>query len=181
MSPIIGVIDSAKTGNLITNDFYYLASATGTGSTLSVSSIPSTYKNLRIYYTARTNAGSSPVDNLVMSFNSDTTASNYKGWYWGSGTTSTSPTTIFPLRSTASTATTDYFGAGWVDILDYSSTSNSFKQVQVYASSVSPQLQEIFINYTAWVNSATAINSVQIGQGAGSFITGSKLDIYAYN
>jgi hypothetical protein len=178
--PILGIVDSAKTGNLVTGSFYYIGSGTGTGNVISVSGIPSTYKNLRIYYTARTTAGSSAVDNTQMYFNSDTAGANYKGAYWGSGSGLSG---IFPLRTTGSTATAGYFGSGWLDILDYSSTSNKYKQTHAYASCISPGTgnQEIFIPYVAWLNSTSAISSIQWGYGAGNFVSGSKIDIYGYN
>lgn len=163
---------------LWTNDFYYIGSGTGTGNTITVSGIPSTYNNLRIYYTARTTAGSSAVDNTTMYFNGDTTSTNYKGFYWGSGTGGGGN---FPMRTTASTATAGYFAGGWIDILDYSSTVNKNKQIRIYGGSTSPGNMELFTNYTAWLNTTSAINSITWGYGAGNFVAGSKIDIYGYN
>lgn len=167
-----------QTAAIWNNDFYYIGSQTGTGNTMTLSGIPSTYKNLRIYYTGRTGASGSAVDNTVIYFNGDTTSANYKGAYWGSGSGTSN---IFPLRTTGATATSGYFGSGWIDITDYSSTTGKYKQVHVYSGCVSPGSTEIFVNYTTWLNSASAINSLTWGYGAGNFIAGSKIDIYGYN
>jgi hypothetical protein len=168
-------LPSAK-GTFTTNDFYFIASGTGTGNTITLSSIPSTYKNLRIYYTGRTTAGSSDVDNTGLNFNGDTTSGNYKGYYWGTGEGAGGN---FPLRTTASTSTAGYFGAGWIDIQDYSSTSK-YKPVHTYAPCVQPSNAEMYINYTTWINT-NAITSITWGYGAGNFVTGSKIDVYGYN
>lgn len=158
------------------NDFDHIATITGTGNTMVASSIPSTYKNLRIYYVARTTAGSSDVDNTVLYFNSDTSGANYKGYYWGTGEGLSG---IFPLRTTGSTSTSGYYAVGQIDILDYS-TTNKFKQCHVYAPCVQPSNAEMFINYTTWLNTS-AINTITWGYGAGNFVSGSALYIYGYN
>lgn len=178
MSPILkGVVASQISGHLASpGDFYHIATITGTGNTMVASSIPSTYKNLRIYYVGRTTAGSSDVDNTVLYFNGDTTSGNYKGYYWGTGDGAGGN---FPLRTTASTSTSGYFAAGQIDILDYS-TTNKYKQSHTYSPCVQPSNAEMYINYTAWLNTA-AITSITWGYGAGNFTSGSALYVYGYN
>jgi hypothetical protein len=163
---------------ILYNDFFYIGSGTGTGNTITVSSIPSTYKNLRIYYTGRTDAGSTSVDNCQIRLNGGG-SNDYYGAYWGSGNATT--TSVFPMRTTASSATSDYLGAGWMDIFNYSATSGPLKQIHGYYTAVSPQGQEIFTGYHTWTVSNTAINSITFGYGAGNFVAGSKIDIYGYN
>jgi hypothetical protein len=98
-------------------------------------SIPSTYKHLQVRYIARTSrvAGS---EDLIMQFNSDT-GSNYSFHYLlgtGSGTPPAggagSQTFMYIPEATGSTAASSIFGAGVVDILDYSNT-NKYKTMRV--------------------------------------------------
>ena len=161
-------------------DFYHIATITGTGNTMTASSIPSTYKNLRIYYVGRTNASGTPVDNTQIRLNGGG-SNDYKGAYWGTGDAVT--TSVFPLRTTAATATGGYFASGWIDILNYSSTNSVLKQIHGYYTCVSPggANQEIFTGYHTWTVANTAINSITWGYGAGNFTSGSELYVYGYN
>lgn len=74
--PIIGVIDSSKTGNLATSYFENIASFDASGSTVSttISSIPQVYKHLRMVISIINNGAS---NNLAILPNSDTTQNNY--------------------------------------------------------------------------------------------------------
>jgi hypothetical protein len=165
---------------LITGDFYHIATVTGTGNTMVASSIPGTYKNLRIYYTGRTDALSTPVDNTAISLNGGSSTA-FQGAYWGSGDANT--TGVFPIRVTGSTATSGYFGAGWIDIFNYSSTNNVLKQIHGYYTCVSPggSNQEIFTGYHTWTVANTAITSITWGGGAGNFVSGSAFHLYGFN
>ena len=101
----------------------------GGQSTITFSSIPSTYKHLQIRWLARDNFASQGSD-ANMRFNSDS-GSNYS-WHQltGDGSTaqayaSTSQTAMRAGRVTGTTAGTNVFGVTVLDILDYASTSKN--------------------------------------------------------
>jgi hypothetical protein len=129
--PIIGVIDSAKTGNLVTTAFDSIATANGTGSSgvITFSSIPSTYKHLQIRMTSK---GSLPYGfpgGIATVFNGDTTTANYYSHNLRADGTAVSASdgsgyTSYFWSSTGSTGT-DVYAIGVMDILDY--TNNKFK------------------------------------------------------
>ena len=110
----------------------YTVAGTSTNSVL-FDSIPSTYKDLAIYVSARTNvAGNYDIDSLVQ-INSQSTSSNYVGQFayvrWGVDSTdplsyqSSSPTAGFVSAANGSTA--NYFSAYWSYIADYNSSNLS--------------------------------------------------------
>ena len=116
--------------------FELISSYTISGSStniLTFSAIPSSYKDLAIYVSARTNvAGNYDIDSLVQ-INSQGTSSNYVGQFayvrWGVDSTdplsyqSSSPTAGFV--SAANNSTADYFSAYWSYIADYNSSNLS--------------------------------------------------------
>ena len=95
----------------------------GGSSSITFSSIPSTYKHLQIRYIARntsTNTG------LNLNFNGDTTSTAYWHLLYGSGTAAAAYTISTAYIQgggiTTSNQTASIYGAGVIDILDYSST-----------------------------------------------------------
>lgn len=89
MSPIIGVIDSQKSGRLATDYFESLISYDASGSTVytTLSGISQSYKHLRLVITGVWNSGSNA--NLSLKPNSDGTNANYilHRYYGNGGTT----------------------------------------------------------------------------------------------
>jgi hypothetical protein len=135
--PIIGIIDSAKTGNLQTTAFESIQTVTvgaGGQSTISFTSIPSTYTHLQLRGACRS-SGTGGLNNVgtLMRFNNDT-GSNY--WWHEVFGTSTGPTGgsygqadsqiyIQPFSPDNGSAS-GIFGVNVTDILDYANT-NKFK------------------------------------------------------
>ena len=100
----------------------------GGASSVTFSSIPATYTHLQIRFIARNNRTASALGYTTVQFNSDT-ASNY-AWHdiYGQGTTAgvdgnASQTSMLLGLSSGATGTTNVFGAGAIDILDYANTS----------------------------------------------------------
>jgi hypothetical protein len=78
--PILGILASAITGNLVTNSYESIATVTvGSGGSANVefTSIPATYTHLQVRCFARTNRATYNVDAMHMQFNSDATGTNY--------------------------------------------------------------------------------------------------------
>lgn len=127
MTPILGIMASQQPGHLAPLAFDSIATLTGSGTPTSVtfSSIPSTYKHLQVRIFGRMGAGA----RFQMRFNGDTGANYALHTYLGGGTSA------YGLSGTGSTITfmqlgyTDgdasIFCANVVDILDYTNTSKN--------------------------------------------------------
>ena len=133
MSPILGIYASSMQPALNATSFESIATVnvgSGGASTVSFSSIPSTYKHLQVRLIAR---GDYPGnnDNIVMYFNSDSATTNYTDHrlrgdgasVYANGTTNFQ--VIANVTFTAGTALTNNFGVGYIDILDYANTNKN--------------------------------------------------------
>lgn len=105
----------------------------GGSSSISFSSIPSTYKHLQIRILARTNR-SATVDPMNLRFNSDSGSSYTHHAVYGDGASTAAEglgtqTGIKFYRAAGNTATSGIFGTAVVDILDYANT-NKYKTVR---------------------------------------------------
>lgn len=140
--PILGIVASSISGNLSTNSYESIATATvgaGGAATVSFTSIPSTYKHLQIRAIDKWtfNSGQADYSNLAVLFNSDTGA-NYSSHIVrqiGSSNTSSSGTSsqtlgyIQTLVPNVHSSLANVFGGYVIDILDYTNTSK-FKTVR---------------------------------------------------
>jgi hypothetical protein len=133
MTPILGIMASQISGKLNNNSYESIATLTGTGnpSTLTFSSIPSTYKSLQIRGITSNDQTSPPAtSSITMGFNSDT-AANYSHHRLSgdgsaasaAGTASTSSIVIPFFQAASIAAINNTMGAFVVDIIDYASTS----------------------------------------------------------
>jgi hypothetical protein len=116
-------------------DYESIATVTvgsGGSSSVSFTSIAGTYSHLQLRYTAQSNRGTYGIDNSKITINSDS-GSNYS-WHVLSGDgnaafsgAGTSQTFIKSGdRDLATTTSTNMFGVGVIDFLDYSNT-NKYK------------------------------------------------------
>jgi hypothetical protein len=133
--PILGVIDSAKSGNLVSPAYDSIASFTGGGNaTISFTSIPQTYKHLELRVYGRTNASGTGAIDGYMNFNSVT--SNYN-WHEIVGTNNTvknasagvNASQIHFMRNCLPRASESGYGFAVATIMDY--TSANFKSVNI--------------------------------------------------
>jgi hypothetical protein len=133
--PILGIIDSQKSGHLYNNSYTSLQTVTvgsGGASSITFSSIPSTYTHLQIRGIVREASGG--FDQAFMQLNSDS-GSNYathnlngNGSSAGAGAT-TSTTSMSVAAIPGSNQSSSVFGATVIDILDYANT-NKYKTVR---------------------------------------------------
>lgn len=161
--------------------FESIATATvGSGgqSSITFSSIPSTYKHLQIRGIGRGSTGA----NVIMQFNGDTSASNYNSHYLESNMTNVyggrinfgSYAGIFAL-SVQTTASR--FGCGIIDVFNYTSTDR-------YKVAKTQNINDIgtsssLMNYNGGVwTGLGAVNSITIKPTAGSFAEFSSYALY---
>lgn len=153
----------------------------GGASTVTLSSIPATYTHLQVRVFAQTNRGTYPLDEMKVIFNSDS-GSNYS-WHnmqtdprqaYSTATTVASAGTQTSIQQLAlsSSAAPNSFGAGVLDVLDYSST-NKYKTLRYLGGAdvngyTSSYTTPIGVFSGLWMNSSTAISSITFSVTHGS-------------
>jgi hypothetical protein len=76
--PILGVVDSAKSGNLSNPAYYFIAKQVASSTRLlTFTSIPQTYKHLELRLSNRYSAAGTSQNGVIIYFNNDQTAGNY--------------------------------------------------------------------------------------------------------
>lgn len=190
--PIIGVIDSQKSGHLAPpTGFYSISSATvdsGGASTITFSSIPSSYKHLQIRAIVKTGRTIATYDGMNINFNSDT-GTNYTYHYLyadhrpsfqAGGATSQTAIGLTAIQGNVSIST-NIFGVVIIDILDYTN-SNKYKTVKTltgYDNNTTNYLIEsaLTIQSGLWM-STSGINSISFSGTTNGFIQNTQFALY---
>ena len=169
--PILGILASAITGNLVTGAYESIATVTvgsGGSATVSFTSIPSTYTHLQIRYLAA-NEGTTGDEPVYMRFNSDSTNANYRNHRTGgNGSSASSDSYQLPISSAINgngNAAT-YYGGGVIDILDYKNT-NKYTTVRSLSGWDSNSAGYIWVMSELWMNTA-AITTIDFTTFTGS-------------
>jgi hypothetical protein len=183
VSPILGIWASAQQGALAIGDYESIATTTvGAGGVSSVtfSSIPSTYQHLQIRVTARgTQADVS--DQIGIQFNSDT-GSNYAIHQLGTNGSSAfatgggTQTKIVPAYITGGNASANTFGAGIIDILDYANV-NKNTTVRCLSGYDNSSSGYVILRSGLWVNTS-AVSSITCLPDSGTFAQYSSFALY---
>lgn len=181
--PILGILASSFAA---AGDYESIATVTvgsGGASSVTFSSIPSTYAHLQIRYTARQNTFGA----LWLTYNGDTSVNNYTTHrLFGDGTAVTSQgwgTGTFKQFVSGIAGNTDLantFGVGVVDILDYANTSKfttSRSLSGVDFNGFTPHSGQIFLSSGLWVNTA-AVTSILIEPQNPNFLQHSTFALY---
>ena len=160
---------SAKSAFIPPTAFESIATVTvGAGGAVTVefTSIPATYSHLQVRFIAR--SGQSPAS-MRMTFNSDS-GSNYSYHELNGDGSTAAASTAAPLQFIYTGQyfnTTNHFGAGVVDILDYSST-NKAKTARILSGREDNGSGRIFLHSGAWYNSSTAVTSITFTREPGN-------------
>jgi parallel beta-helix repeat protein len=146
--------------------------------TVTFSSIPATYRNLKLVVTGRTSAGGT---DFSATFNGDVGA-NYQAVlvFNGSGagaSTGFSQTSVAIGSTASSAAPANQAGVSEIMIYDYSGTT-FFKSVTGMTHRLDGVATAYIIWYAATWNSTAAINAIALAAGAGNFVTGSVFTLY---
>jgi len=137
-NPLLGIMDSGISGNLVTGNYYSISTGTVTGSSVSsivFSSIPQTFAHLEARITAKS-AISTNDDNFYFRFNTDTSGSTSCNWHdfvsYNSGSVGgdslTGQSNGFAARCTGSGSgsNSNQYGIGILFIADYTNP-NKYK------------------------------------------------------
>jgi len=181
MSPslILGIMASQNYPR-ITNSYESIATVlvgSGGSATATFSTIPSTFKHLQIRSIART-ANAAKAEDIVAQFNSDTGANYVQHLLVGNGSTAASYAATGQnfikgvTYGTGTTASANIFGAGVLDILDYTNTNKnstirSLAAMDLNEASTFAQMQ---VWSGLWLNTA-AITSITIKCSSGANIS----------
>jgi hypothetical protein len=184
LNTILGSFSSGVAAS--TNSYESIATVTvGSGgtSTISFTSIPSTYTHLQLRGIARGTRANTR-DDVLMRINSDS-GNNYAGHQIYSDGSSVSASTLggtppvnylYLFYAPAANATASVFGAGVIDILDYANTNKnktlrSLNGIDVNGSG------EMLFRSGLWL-SVSAITSITLTCAAGNFVEYSQFALY---
>ena len=182
MSPILGIFASSISG-AVAGDYQAIATATvdsGGASSITFSSIPSTYKHLQIRYIAKWTDTTTTYSIMNFTFNGDTAAnySNHQlygnGGSAGAGASTSASSNIAPW--VPYNTYTNVFGAGIVDILDYADT-NKYKTSRVLGGFDKNGDGVIGLLSCSWRNTA-AVTSVTFSFSANNIAQYSQFALY---
>jgi hypothetical protein len=182
MTPILGIMASAISGNLWApgKDFDSIATVTASGSptTLSLTSIPSTYRHLQI----RVFGGNTTANSAYMTFNSDT-ASNYsRHRLSGNGTAaSASGTATYGGISIGANAgllftTSGAMASAVIDFLDYANTNKNktTRSITGWENNTNGYLD---FESGSWSNTA-AVTRIDFTMASNTWANGSTIALY---
>jgi hypothetical protein len=183
MAPILGIWASGTTASK-QNSFESIATTTvGVGGTSSItfSSIPSTYQHLQIRFMGRSLAVSSN-DSILVRYNSDSGSNYVIHRLYGDGSTAgaqafTSQTyTIAGDMPAATASLSQTQGVSIIDILDYGNT-NKNKTTRILAGRDENGVGYAWFNSSLWINTA-AITSITVLAGNGLLAQYSQAALY---
>jgi hypothetical protein len=171
----------------ITGSFESIATATGTGSsnTITFSSIPGTYQHLQIRWIGKSSTVSASFYTMRLRFNGDT-ATNYATHYLkGDGTTASasgaaSNTQITSFDGVISGSDASYanmLGGGVIDIHDYTSTTKN-KTMRALSGLDTNTAGAVVLSSGLWFKTPEAINSISLITASGNWTTSSTFALY---
>ena len=176
---VISIKNKTKSGSLlngnapyIPNDYESIASTTLTTatSTVTFSSIPSTYTHLQIRYTTRSERNDI-TDWIKLNLNSDT-GNNYSSHFlrgngsFASASASASTNYIGAGTSVAQTGGANMFGTTVVDILDYTN-ANKYTTVRSLSGEDRNGAGFVYFESGSWLNT-NAVTTITLTCGSGS-------------
>lgn len=174
MSPILGIIASQNYVRILPGSYESIATQTvgaGGASSVTFSSIPSTYKHLQIRYMARSTVSNVNDGYTSIRFNGDGTNGNYYFYHvlQGDGASVTAGAggtnaIIYSGVTAGNNASANVFGVGVIDILDYTST-NKYKYPRALSGMDNNGAGKVSLSSGLWFNTA-AITSITIGANA---------------
>ena len=178
--PVLGIIASQISGHLFAPSGAYDSIATGTGGNITFSSIPQTYTHLQIRWLGRdaTTTG----NYIYMTINGIGGSSYAYHRISGDGASAS----VGALASTGSGVLTQFlpdsastasvFGAGVIDILDYTNT-NKYKTIRGLGGADINGSGAVGLWSTLFMNTG-AITSITVGLASGSGATGTTFALY---
>ena len=183
MSPILGIIASQDYVRTPPTSYESIATTTlgSSTSTITFSSIPSTYTHLQLRWLARSDRAAAQ-DFVDIRFNSDTGANYAAHSLYGDGATATaiayvSNTSVGVIFMPGSTATASVFSVGVMDILDYTNT-NKYTTSRILGGADINGSGRIVLGSGVWMNTAAVTTLTIITDNASTFSQYSSFALY---
>lgn len=184
----LGIYASQISGHLAApNSYESIATYTvgsGGSSTITFNSIPSTYKHLQVRAIARTSATGGTTQNLNMTINNDTSTSYSFHQLLGNGSSASAygenvnrTNCVQILHITTDSAASGIFGAGIVDILDYTNT-NKYHTVRTLRGQDQNNSDGGIALQSYLHTSTTAISRLDFFAGSGNLVQYSSFALY---
>ena len=177
LAPVLSGVDVAP----VTSSYFSIATVTvgsGGASSITFSSIPSTYTHLQLRMMVRETSTSNGYN---MQLNGDT-GNNYSRHYlFGTGSSAgaaafTSYSSMILSDAAVSTSTTGVFGASVCDVLDYTNV-NKNKVIRTLGGFDNNGNGTIDFNSSLWMNTSS-VTSIVIIPDAGNFAQYSSFALY---
>ena len=189
MSLILGILDSGGAA-ASTSSYESIATVNPTGgaSTISFTSIPSTYKHLQIRGIVHDNFGTDKAPNIGfdmgIQFNGDGNGSNYARHHlYGNGSSAVaagSASSLITLPGTNQISTADYMSVMIIDIHDYAVTTKN-KTLRAFngadANGTGTTNRVVALNSGLWMNTA-AINQITLVAYGTGFVAPTQFALY---
>ena len=183
MSPILGIWASAEQNSFV-GSYDSIATVTvgaGGSSTITFSSIPSTYTHLQLRVIGKL-SGSVGYGQAYVQFNSDTAANYSAHQLYGTGASAGAAASVSATKADVTTwfpdsTTANMFGASVTDILDYTNT-NKYKTLRVFGGFDTNNTNSGLIGLfsSSW-RSTSAISSMTI-TAASNFLQYTSFALY---
>lgn len=161
---ILGILGSS--GAVAGGDYESIATVTigsGGATTITFSSIPSTYKHLQIRAIGRFDNAANINRSGSIRFNGDTGSNYYTHILAGDGTSvyadASANTFMFPYSMPDDSTTANVFGVAIFDILDYANTSKNTTVRSLSGTDTNSSVGIVRLNSGLWNNTA-AVNSI---------------------
>ena len=168
LNTIAGMLSGGVAVSL--TDYESIATTTvgaGGTSTITFSSIPSTYSHLQIRFISR---GSDTDNNISLRFNSDTSSSYYAHYMYGDGSSTaaggsgSTATLVTYISQSSSSRAANAFSSGIIDILDYANASK-YKTLRSLSGREDNSAGILLLTSGLWMK-ADAISTVTLTTGA---------------
>lgn len=169
----------------VTNSYESIATVTGSGASVTFSSIPSTYKHLQIRSIARTSSGAYDTV-LLYRLNGDSTYTNYFGRHllYGDGSTAAAAannSSAFTGGAVGQTAggltASNVFATTIVDILDYQNT-NKNKTLRGLGGIDTNGGGTVAFASSLWLNTAAVTSITILPYDGSSFAANTQFALY---
>lgn len=188
MSPILGIIASQDYVRIPPSSYESIATASGSGTTFTLSSIPSTYKSIQIRCLVKTNfTAAADVTGLRIRFNGDTGTNYAYHSLLGNGAaassenaTSTNEINIPICVGSAASVGSSTFGAAIIDIVDYASTTK-YKTLRSFAganANLANTQYKVALQSGLWMSTSALTSITFTNDNADSFVAGTTFALY---
>lgn len=177
MSPILGIIASSYPRS--TTAFESIATSSPTsGSTITFSSIPSTYKHLQLRMKIHT---STTGDTIYVRLNGDTSANYTRHYLQGNGTSATAVgntgrTYMQVGGFSTTTSDTTYAYSVISDLIDYADTTKN-KTLRTFSGIDKNGTGDMILASNLWL-STSAVNSITVAIDTNTFASGTSIALY---